>query len=440
MNHESGDWSIPRTSLLDNNDIKWTHCPRPFSDERFSSWFVRLAKANCADPLPLYYTLIGKQRPFKDIENDVSVKSSLLQALKGFIEIDSMGFNELQVSSQQGENKVNEKDYLNSLLNFPRYCPTCFANDDDPYYRHTWQLSFICVCPAHHILLLDRCPSCYNPVHYWRTGWNKPVYTCFKCGSNLMKNYRFLSTPRNHSNLRFQDTLIEIHETGSYRGAKIKRNLFFQKLWMNAVNECPIINKVEPLTGLTVEMLYHGISLAFKKFIDDQEAFFNIQGKDDGKPVKARIIDPKQEQSDRKPLPDATESELEIAEHRYQIIKPYINSTNRTTDEAIHRAETAGVSRTTFYRWIGYYKEGGYTALAPRRRLAGRHRNKFPQEAEAIMSAKIKSNITRADPVSKHQCWVEFSETLTQLGYESVEIPSRCTFRSRYLEILNEFG
>jgi hypothetical protein len=440
MNHSSADWCIPRASLLENADTKWTHCPRPYNDESFSSWFARLAKANCADPLPLYYTLIEKQRPFKDIEHDVSVKSSLMKALGERVEIDSMAFNEFQIYGQQGENKVNEKDYLNSILNFPRYCPLCFANDDDPYFRYIWQLPFVCVCPVHHILLLDRCPSCYNPVHYWRTGWDKPVCVCFKCGNNLMKNYRFLSRPNNHVDLRFQETLVEIYEKGSYQGEKLKRKPFFQSLWINAVKECPVINKEEPLSGLTTEILYHGLLLSFGKFTEDPEAFFAIQVNDIEKPVEAKVIAVKRDGFDRKPLPDIKESELEVAEQRYQVILPYINDTNRTAEEAIHVAETAGVSLSTLYRWLGYYKEGGYTALAPRRRLGGRHRNKFPHEVEAIMAAKIKGNITRPDPVSKHQCWVDFSESLTQLGYELVEIPSRYTFSSRYLEILEKFG
>jgi len=255
-----------------------------------------------------------------------------------------------------------------------------------------------------------------------------------------MKNYRFLSKPRNHVDLRFQDTLIEIHEGGSYQGEKIKRNFFFQILWMNAVNECSVINKEEPLKGLTVEILYHGLFLAFKKFTEDPEAFFAIQVDDVKIPVKTKIIEVKRDQVDRKPLPDITESELEIAELHYQVIMPYINGTNRTTEEAIRIAKIAGVSLSTLYRWFGYYKEGGYTALAPRRRLGGRHRNKFPPDVEAIMAAKIKGNITRSDPVSKHQCWVDFSETLTQLGYELAEIPGKCTFRNRYIEILDEFG
>ncbi len=75
----------------------------------------------------------------------------------------------------------------------------------------------------------------------------------------MMKNYRFLSTPRNHLDLRFQDILIEIHETGSYRSAKIKRNLFFQKFWMNAVDECPVINKVEPLAGVLLKRVLAAI-------------------------------------------------------------------------------------------------------------------------------------------------------------------------------------
>lgn len=45
-------------------------------------------------------------------------------------------------------------------------CPLCLREDDEPYFRLFWRLSWMTECLVHGVALIDRCPSCGGNLDY----------------------------------------------------------------------------------------------------------------------------------------------------------------------------------------------------------------------------------------------------------------------------------
>nr|MDO8111192.1 C2H2-type zinc finger protein [Candidatus Sigynarchaeota archaeon] len=72
-----------------------------------------------------------------------------------------------------------------------RFCPTCLANDAEPYFRKEWRLGMVGACLEHSCLLEDRCPSCGKPLIQWNLRWDEPLTNCSHCGFDLRKSEPF---------------------------------------------------------------------------------------------------------------------------------------------------------------------------------------------------------------------------------------------------------
>lgn len=73
-----------------------------------------------------------------------------------------------------------------------RYCPGCLADDQRPYVRAVWRLSYWTVCERHRCLLLDRCGDCRAVLDCSRfvrvvpeRGLMPGTVSCPKCGLDL---------------------------------------------------------------------------------------------------------------------------------------------------------------------------------------------------------------------------------------------------------------
>ena len=54
-------------------------------------------------------------------------------------------------------------------------CPYCIQEDEIPYFRKAWRITFNTICPTHRCMLIDRCPSCSLGIAFHRveTGLKK---------------------------------------------------------------------------------------------------------------------------------------------------------------------------------------------------------------------------------------------------------------------------
>ena len=373
---------------------------------------------------------MGKKAHFVDIEQKEDVRLSLIAKLDAYVDVSSLSFNMCYGNSAKEGDGRHAAFSLNINRDSPRYCPLCLKDDPVPYFRMIWHLPFVTVCPVHHVLLVNRCPSCYSTIDYWNTRWNQSISTCFSCKDSLDTNYNFITSPRNPSKTRYQDELLSMLETGELRGHKANTIAFFHHLYEIARLEGIPGNEDAPNPNISLDRVFQALYSAFHKILGESEKPSAILHN----PMKERIMPEVTTKNIVHPR-ELTEKELDVAEFRYRIIKPYLSSSNKSTEGARRSANEGGIGLSTFYRWIESYKQGGLPALSPRNRFAGRRRGFLP-EIEAMLESQIAENEYKTNPIPISRYWEEFTKKLVDRGYSSTKIPGRSTFRCRYLEYL----
>lgn len=62
-----------------------------------------------------------------------------------------------------------------------QWCPQCFLEDEQPYWRKAWRLAFNTCCLKHGTVLADRCQDCGTSVSIHKS----LDFTCYNCGANF---------------------------------------------------------------------------------------------------------------------------------------------------------------------------------------------------------------------------------------------------------------
>ena len=279
----SDEWVIPRDLEMDTLGTRWTQCPQLQQDEVFTSWFTRIAKANCADTLGLFHFLLGKAKGTPKSLNNLELlpmlKNTLISHLEPYIEIDPASLMRMPFyHCRKNPSKIGW-DYLIILKPSPKFCPICLKTDAEPFFRDYWHLPFVTVCTHHHTLLLDCCPHCYSPVRYWKTPWDEPITTCSNCHQFLTEESMFIRKPQSHDGKKFQDQLLQVYKTGKYQSQSIHVRYFFQKIWKLASAESldPEVKEIDKnVCDLSPERVHKALFLASKALQNNNQKFFNL--------------------------------------------------------------------------------------------------------------------------------------------------------------------
>ncbi len=67
-----------------------------------------------------------------------------------------------------GDRRAVRRDQLWARGAGTRACPACLAQAG--HWQLAWRLTWAVACPTHHLLLVDRCPSCHTPLGSQRPG------------------------------------------------------------------------------------------------------------------------------------------------------------------------------------------------------------------------------------------------------------------------------
>lgn len=152
----------------------WPAHPKPLTDEIFSSWILRLSRANAIKLSRLIRkvstknNLLGKNidltAPYSLLES-LAVKSRLTYQQVWETSLRSYEGRLFERFSEHGQHAICLLDTGETRKHrpFQQFCPICLS-EAVPYYRKHWRISFVTVCPDHHCLLHDRCPLCHSPV------------------------------------------------------------------------------------------------------------------------------------------------------------------------------------------------------------------------------------------------------------------------------------
>ncbi len=176
----------------------WPVCPRPEIGESFSSWFVRLSRANGILPKDLYRSVLpGANLNSRDLDRFAC--DTLIEALAIHTDLNSDRLVKMTIRPWAGI-VFDHDDGLGKLPWLPpvgtelskrsfgqQICTACLADDKTPYYRVDWRLSFVTVCLRHRQLLVDRCPTCAKPFDILKARQDGLFVLCQRCGYDLRK-------------------------------------------------------------------------------------------------------------------------------------------------------------------------------------------------------------------------------------------------------------
>jgi hypothetical protein len=186
----------------------WPIRPRPLPDELLSSWMIRLAHANGKkvqrfyrhwfgrDSLSMWTRDIDRLAP-PELLRELAQRTGIpLQQLEATTIRSLIGlvFSELATGGLTS--------WLLTLGVFHRQrrrgglmcCISCLREDETPYFRKAWRMSWVTACTRHNILLIDRC-TCGATLQPHRVDMRERSWlsdqvslaTCWSCGEDLRK-------------------------------------------------------------------------------------------------------------------------------------------------------------------------------------------------------------------------------------------------------------
>lgn len=179
--------------------------PRPFPDELFSSWLIRLAHAN-AQRLPYFTAQMTGADYFWRVDPDRFLRPGVAETLAEAtgLTVEAIFATTLRryegtVVPQllpRGTGRWIMPLYIQGYRRRRpglSYCPKCLR--EEPFLRVHWRLSFVTMCERHVRPLLDACPRCqapYAPLRNdlgvgsdWSTQPELPFGFCSECGMDV---------------------------------------------------------------------------------------------------------------------------------------------------------------------------------------------------------------------------------------------------------------
>lgn len=130
-----------------------------------------------------------------------------------------------------------------------------------------------------------------------------------------------------------------------------------------------------------------------------------------------------------------SDSDWQIAQFRYSIIRPLLESGRRTTEEVGKQAIKAEVHISTVYRWIEAFESLGLvSALMPSEKSGGRGKSRLQPEIEAIINATIEDfYLDKRRPSVQKTC----TEVIQRCRKANLPSPHPNTIRNR-INIISE--
>ncbi|HYH36849.1 MAG TPA: TniQ family protein [Azospirillum sp.] len=181
--------------MLPAADDLWPGRPPLLEGESFSSWFARVAGANGLRPTELYRILQpGGDRNPRDLDRygDIHLLGTMAEKTGvSMPALEQSTFRRWAGWAFERDDGLVKLDWLPPAGREKakrcfgqQVCPLCLAEDAVPHLRLEWRLSFLTVCPTHGRLLLDRCPTCNEPLSVLRQERRDGI-CCWSCGADV---------------------------------------------------------------------------------------------------------------------------------------------------------------------------------------------------------------------------------------------------------------
>lgn len=204
------------------SDGLWPGHPRPLRGESFSSWFCRTASANGLRPRELF-RVVSDGAVISDLDRPPD--PAVARRLASKTGISASEIRKLTFARWAGAlfDCVDGQSKLSWLPPTAldrgkrrfgqQFCRECLAEDAIPHLRLQWRLAFLTTCAKHGCLLLDRCPTCGDPLGILRIDarLGSELTSCTACGSAFLPSQSHLPIT---DTLSVQDTLLRVISDG----------------------------------------------------------------------------------------------------------------------------------------------------------------------------------------------------------------------------------
>lgn len=174
--------------------------PQPAKDELLSSWLTRLSVANGFCLHQFVNCVLGYKGATWNRDIDKYLPKPLLIALLKSTGQPKEVIRKLTLNSYTNTLFLKCNRYGSSPWILPicinhrkrtgpalQFCPHCLAEDKEPYFRKYWRLSLFAMCPKHYCLLSNSCPSCNEPITFYRNYMGDkntlPKYSITQCSA-----------------------------------------------------------------------------------------------------------------------------------------------------------------------------------------------------------------------------------------------------------------
>ena len=216
----------------------------PGEDELLTSWMLRLVRKMQTK----YHTFCEAFFPNESIDTrdiDLYSKQSLIDRLAELTYIDRSRFESMVfggfnpnlsndnihkwVLSRGNQHRIERNNYIS-------FCPSCFKEDEEPFYRRSWRLIPMVLCTKHNTSLIDCCPSCNAPIRYLRLDIGRKekilshdICICSSCGFDFRKS-KVLEPEEDQFLIQFQQILKKALVSGTGPDG-IYSNLYFDGIY-----------------------------------------------------------------------------------------------------------------------------------------------------------------------------------------------------------------
>ena len=196
------------SGLVGFNRQLWPIRYKPLTDELLSCWLIRLAHGHGLKVQTFSNLLFGQRRQVWNRDVDRLGPAWLIQELSHRTGTPLPGAEVTCLRAYEGVlfQSFKLSGSLPWILTIGMYhrtrsaygqqfCPLCLRADDVPYYRRSWRLAFMTVCPEHEVMLHDRCPQCESPLSFHRAEMGRggvddalEMSMCHACGMDLRES------------------------------------------------------------------------------------------------------------------------------------------------------------------------------------------------------------------------------------------------------------
>lgn len=236
----------------------WPYRTKPRRDELFLSWLVRLSWGLGIKLQTLTSQVLSAGTSFLSVDVDRRVREGLIDILSlrtgvSAEDIRAMALSAYGLNLWTTEPGSGFFPWINTIARLKRrrfgygqqFCVRCLREDQVPYFRRSWRLSFLVACPVHQCFLRDCCGTCGAPVEFHAGDFGRslrfpsscPIVHCGTCSADFRSLQNMPSRDVPQHLFDFQRKLLEALLRGHHTelpGAENYSNLFFSGLRMMA--------------------------------------------------------------------------------------------------------------------------------------------------------------------------------------------------------------